>query len=59
MDGTNFSDDARDDLYIDEIVEADEAAHGDGSNTPSDESYGYMMVEERSDQDGIYDAAYK
>ena len=59
MDGTNFVDDAVDGLYIDDIVEADEAAHGDGSNTQSDESYGYMMAEERSDQDGIYDAACK
>ena len=59
MDGTNFVDDAVDGLYIDDIVEADEAAHGDGSNTPSDESYGYMMAEERSDQDRIYDAACK
>ena len=47
MDDTNFFDDVRDDLYIDNVDEGDEAAHGDGPNTPSDETYEDMMMEER------------
>ena len=39
--------------------ESGEASHGDGSNTPSDEEYGDMMVEERPDKGGIDDAAYE
>ena len=44
MDDTNFVDDVGADLYIDEMDESDEASHGDGSNAPSDEAYGYMMT---------------
>ena len=36
----NSVDDVRDYFYIDDVDEADEAAHGDGYNTPSDELYG-------------------
>ena len=38
--------------------EADEAAHGDGSNASSDKAYGEMMTEECPEQDDIGDAAY-
>ena len=44
-------DDVGYDFYIDGMDEADEAAHGYGSNTPSDEAYGYMSTEERPNQD--------
>ena len=46
----NFVDDVRAGFYIDDVDEADEAAHGDGPNTPSDEAYGDMMSEERPKQ---------
>ena len=36
LDDTNFVDDIRADFYIDDVDEANEEAHGDGSNTPSD-----------------------
>ena len=54
----NFDDDFGTDLYIDDVDEAYEVAYGDGSNTPSDEAYGELMMEERPDQDGINDAVY-
>ena len=36
LDDTNFVDYIRADFYIDDVDEANEEAHGDGSNTPSD-----------------------
>ena len=53
LDDTNFVDNIGADLYINDVDEADEAVHGDGSNTPSDESYGDILVEESPEQDGI------
>ena len=44
LDDTNFLDDVGADLYINRMDEADEASHGDGSNTPINEAYGYMML---------------
>ena len=44
LDDTNFVDDIRADLYIDNMGESDESAHGDGSDTPNDESYGDMVT---------------
>ena len=58
MDDTNFVDDVGDDLYIDAMDEADEAAQGDGDNALSNEAYGDMVVEESSEKDRIDDAAY-
>ena len=56
---TNFVYGVRDNFYIDDTDEANEAAHGYGSNTPSDEAYGDMMEEEHSAQGKIDYAAYK
>ena len=39
--------------------EANESAHGDWSNTPSDETYGEMITEERTEHNNIENAAYK
>ena len=58
MDNTNFVNDKGNNFYIDDINEADEAAHGDGSNTPTDKEYGDMLTEDRPEQDDIDDAAY-
>ena len=44
LDDTNFVDDIMSDLYIDDVNKYDEAACWDGSNTPSDESYGEIMT---------------
>ena len=44
LDDTSFFDDVRAGFYIDDVDEANEAEHGDGSNTPSDEAYGDMMT---------------
>ena len=54
----NFSDDVGDDFYIDDMDEADEAAHRNDSNTPSDEAYRDMMAEEHTEKNGINNAAY-
>ena len=44
-------------MCIDGIKDADKAAHGDWSNTPSDDEYAYMLPEERPDRDDFdYDA---
>ena len=51
LDDTKLFDGVRSDFYIDGMDEADEAAHGYGSNTPSDEAYGYMSIEERPNLD--------
>ncbi len=58
MDDTNFVNDKGDDFYINDIKEADEAAHGNGSNTPTDKEYGDMLTEDCPKQDDIDDAAY-
>ena len=44
---------------LNDVYEADKAAHGDRPNTPSNEEYGYMMMEESHDQEDINDAAYE
>ena len=59
MDDTNFVDAFRKHFYIDDVGEADEVASGDGTNTPIDEAYGEMMVEEHTKHDGIDNAAYE
>ena len=43
---TNFVNYVGADLYIDDVDEYDEASHGDGYNTPSNEAYGDMMKED-------------
>ena len=57
LDETKFVDDFGADLYIDNVFEANEAAHRYGSNTPSGEAHGYMMMEECTKQDYIVDVA--
>ena len=59
MDDTKCVYDVWDDFFIGSVGEADEASHGYGANTLSDESYGEIMAEENSDQDNIKNAAYK
>ena len=46
LDDTNFVDDVRADLYIDNADEVNEVEHGDGSNNLSDEAYENMKTEE-------------
>ena len=45
LDDTNFVDDFGANFYFDDVDEANEAAHGDGANTPSDEAYEDMTAE--------------
>ena len=45
-------------MCIDDIDDADEATHGDGSNTPSDDDYAYMLPQDRPDCDDLDDDAY-
>ena len=47
LDDIKFVDDVGDDFYIDDLDEANEAALGDGVNTPSDEAYVDIMAEDR------------
>ena len=58
LDHTNFVVNSGTDLYIDNVDEPDEEAHGYGYNNPSDEAYGEMMVEESPNQYDINDTAY-
>ena len=45
-------------LYIGEMDHADDVAHRDSSNTPSDEEYANMKTEDRPEQDDVDDEAY-
>ena len=47
LNNQNFVNPAGNDMYIDDIDGADAAAHGDGSNTPTDKNYGDMITEAR------------
>ena len=58
LDETNFTDDVGAEFYIDDIEDADAAAHGDGSNTPSDKEYGDMMAADRPEKDEMDEAGY-
>ena len=58
MDDTNFVDDVGANFYINDVDEADEAAHGDGSNNLSGEECWYMLEEERPKQGNIGNGAY-
>ena len=58
LDNTKFTDDQGTEFYIDDLEDADAAAHGDGSQTPSDADYGDMLVEERPDRDDVDDEAF-
>ena len=57
LDDTNFVDDVKDDVYIDDVDEENEVALGGGSNTTSDGSYRCVMTEEHPEKDDIEDAA--
>ena len=48
LDDTNFVDDFGANFYIDDVDEANEVAHGDGTNTLSDEAYADMTAENSS-----------
>ena len=43
LDDTNFTNKEAGDMCIDDIDDAVEAAHGNGSNTPSDDEYADML----------------
>ena len=43
LDDTNFTNKEAGDMCIDDIDDAVEAAHGNGSNTPSDDKYADML----------------
>ena len=58
LDDTNFTNKEAGDMCIDDIDDADEAAHGDGPNTPSDDDYTYMLPEEIPDRDDLDDDVY-
>ena len=58
FDDTKFVDDVGDDLYINNVEEANEAAHGDGANTLRNKSYGYIMIEQFTEKDYIDNVAY-
>ena len=45
-------------MCIDDIDDAEKAAHGDGSNTPSDDEYADMLPEDRPNRDDLDDDAY-
>ena len=45
-------------MCINDIDDADEATHGYGSNTPSDDEYAYMLPEDRLDRADLDDDAY-
>ena len=55
---TNFTNKEAGDICINDIDDAEEAAHGDGSNTPSDDEYAYMLPEDRLDRADLDDDAY-
>ena len=58
LDDTNFTNPEAGELCIDDIDDADEVAHGDGSNTPSVDEYADMEPEERPERDDVDDDAY-
>ena len=55
---TNFTNEEAGDMCIDNIKDADKSAHVDGSNTPSDGEYTYMLPEGRQYCDNLDDDAY-
>ena len=59
LDDTNFVDDVGVDLFIGNVYESDEAAHGGGSNAPIDEAYRDMMADKCPEKENIDCAAYK
>ena len=58
LDDTNFTNEEAGDICIDNIDNADKAAHGGGSNTPSDYEYADMLPEDRPDRDDLDNDAY-
>ena len=54
----NFTNEEAGDICIDNIDNADKAAHGGGSNTPSDYEYADMLPEDRPDRDDLDNDAY-
>ena len=58
LDDTNFVNPEAGELYIDEVEDDDEAAHGDGTQTPDDDEYAEMKTEERTEQDDVDSKTY-
>ena len=58
LDDTNFVNPEAGELYIDEVEDKDEAAHGDGTQTPDDDEYADMNTEERPKQDDVDSKTY-
>ena len=58
LDYTSLVNDVEADLFIDDMDEANEEEHGDGSNNLSDESYEDIMTEERPKKYGIDNVSY-
>ena len=58
LDDTKFVNPEVSELYINEMDDADDVAHGDGSNTPSGEEYVDMKTDERPKQDDIDNESY-
>ena len=58
LDDTNFANEEAGGMCMDNIEDADDAAHGDGSNTPSDDDYAYILAVDRTDRDDLDDDAY-
>lgn len=58
LDDKNFVNHEAGEFYLDDEYDDDVLAHGDGTNTPSNEEYGDMITEERPDQDDIDNDAF-
>ena len=58
LDDTNFVNPESSDLYIDEVDDENDVAHGDITQTPGQDEYANMNTEERTDQDNIDGKAY-
>ena len=58
LDDKNFVDDVRADFYIDDVDKSNDAAHGDGSNSPNNDAYGDIMMEDLPEDYAIDDTFY-
>ena len=58
LDDTNFVNPEAGELYIGEVEDEDEAAHGDGNQTPDDDEYAEMNTKERPEQDDVDSKTY-
>ena len=58
LDDTNFFNPEAGELYIDEVEDEEEAAQGDGAQTPDDDEYADMNTKERPKQDNVDSEKY-